>query len=155
MKSVDSSRSETAKRRRNPAEEEVDRWGSTHRTSNTEMISHTRTSDINENAPIEVPRKSYQVYDISSQTNSICSIQNNEGSILVAVYNNTNAGRPNSLPPNNSDEASAMGNAWTHPATNESFPSTSLLSHHSSILQSKYNVQQNQGLRKSSHNFKD
>jgi hypothetical protein len=56
----------------------------------------TTTPDINQNIPIEVPRKSYQVYDIHSRentANSVFSTNDNQGSILSWIYNTTNARR--------------------------------------------------------------
>jgi hypothetical protein len=84
----------------------------------------TTTPITTENNPIEVPRKSYQVYNILSQkssANSVCSTPDSEGSILVAIYNNTNARRVNNLPTYNTKESIEMTNTWMHPSTDTNF----------------------------------
>jgi hypothetical protein len=90
----------------------------------------TTTPSTTENVPIEVPQKSYQVYNILSQknnSNDVGSTPESEGSILVAIYNNTNARRAKNVPTRNSEQSFEMGNAWMQPSTNENINSDSSL----------------------------
>ena len=113
MKQLNSSRSEAAKRRRHRVqEEEENRWEYHHLSSSSERSLQTNASNTSENAVIEVPSKSYQVYDINSQTDS-------RGSILVAMYSNTNAKRTSTLPTHNTEGESVIEDAWTRPTTNQ------------------------------------
>ncbi len=69
-----------------------------------------------------MPSKSYQVYNIlptQNPANSVSPTIASEGSILVTIYNNTNARRDNSVRTNNTEHALEMGNAWMQPRTNE------------------------------------
>jgi hypothetical protein len=87
-------RGPAAKRRRQEEEEAKDKWRYEHLTSSTQSMVPTTTRDINQNVQIEVPRKSYQVYDIHSRentANSVFSTNDNQGSILTWIYNTTNA----------------------------------------------------------------
>jgi hypothetical protein len=120
-------RSPEARRKR--AEEE-NNWRYDHLSSSTGSILQTTTLNTTENAPIEVPQKSYQVYNIHSSknsSNSICATTpESEGSILVTMYNNTNARRANT------EESFEMGNAWIHPSNDESMNSENSLTQFSS-----------------------
>ncbi len=85
------------------------------------MLQRT-TPSTTANVPIEVPRKSYQVHSILSHQNSSNSIDlaaESEGSILVAIYNNTNARHTNSTPTHNTEQSLEMGNTWMQPKTSE------------------------------------
>ena len=60
-------------------------------------MARTETSNTNKNIQIEVPKKSYQVYNIlprENSTNNVFSATDNRSSILTSIYNNTNARRP-------------------------------------------------------------
>jgi len=79
-------------------------------------------SDMNENLRIRKPSKSYQVYNIVSKNDSINSngsIIESESSILVSIYNNTNAKCANSVRTANNEQSFEMGNAWMQPQTHE------------------------------------
>lgn len=172
MKQRNSSRTGSAKRRRDHAQEQDENiWEYHHLSSSSERSLQTRAPNTNENF-IEVPRKNYQVYDMNSQINS-------RGSILVAMYSNANAKRTSPLSMRNTEENSVMEDAWTRPATDQNidsavsivrratlgdpsprniqsnneqmhekntpaFSSPSFASGSSSILQVKYDTQQNQ-----------
>jgi hypothetical protein len=80
--------------------------------------------NTNENIQIEVPKKSYKVYNIHSQQNSANNVSSTtecQGSILVAIYNNTNANRIDSGPTHNYTEQSfeMKQNTWMRPSTKE------------------------------------
>lgn len=75
-----------------------------------------------ESSTIELPKKTYQVYNISSNANNVnmnSSTTESQGSILVSMYNNTNGRRANSMGAKNHQESLEMGNAWTQPRSNE------------------------------------
>ncbi len=83
-------------------------------------MARTTTSNPNENVPIELPKRSYQVYNILSKQNSMhsnCASVESEGSILVAVYNNTNGKRVNTLATCSTAQSFEMGNAWIEPTS--------------------------------------
>jgi len=87
-------------------------------------MAQTTKPNTNENVPIEVPKISYKVYNIHSQqnnANNVSSTTECEGSILVAIYNNTNANRTDSRPTHNYTEQSFQikQNAWMRPSTEE------------------------------------
>jgi hypothetical protein len=86
----------------------------------------TTTPNTTANAPIEVLRKSYQVYNIHSpkhSSNSVCATPESEGSILVSIYNNTNARRANRVLTCNTEQSFEMGNAWMYPSNDETINS--------------------------------
>lgn len=91
-------------------------------TSRTESTLQTTTSHANENSEIDVPKKSYQVYNIfskKSNANSDCSNIDSQGSILFSIYNNTNGRCTNNVQTHNTEESMEMGNAWIQPRTSE------------------------------------
>jgi hypothetical protein len=80
--------------------------------------------NMNESVQIEVPKKSYKVYNIHSQQNSANNVNSTTeygGSILVAIYNSTNGNRTDSGPTHNDTEQSfeMKENTWTRPSTEE------------------------------------
>jgi hypothetical protein len=79
-------------------------------------------SDMNENLRIRKPSKSYQVYDIFPKNDS-ASIASpyvrSESSILVTIYNNTNAKRTSNVRTPNMDQSFEMKNVWIQPQTHE------------------------------------
>ena len=80
------------------------------------------TLDANKNVQIEVPKKSYQVYDVLSRENTadnVHSTTGNQGSILISIYNRTNANRANSVLSHNTEQSFKMGNAWMQPLNRE------------------------------------
>jgi hypothetical protein len=65
-------------------------------------MAQTTTSNTNENISIESLEKSYQINNINLQengANNTSSATGNTGSILVAIYNSTNAKRENRVAP--------------------------------------------------------
>jgi hypothetical protein len=94
------------------------------------------TPNTNENLPIEVPKKSYQVYNMLSQknsANSVCSTTESEGSILMTIYNNTNARRADSVRTPNTDQSFEMGNAWMQPLPHETIHSEIPINRHATL----------------------
>jgi hypothetical protein len=86
----------------------------------------TTTPNTNENSQLEVPKKSYQVYNIlpkQNSANSFYSSIDNQGSILISIYNNTNGRAANSVPTPNTEESMGMGNAWVQPRLREAINS--------------------------------
>ena len=74
-------------------------------------MTQTTTSNTNENIPIEALEKSYQINNINSQENGANNTSlatENAGSILVAIYNNTNAKRENRVAPYNTEQSRQM-----------------------------------------------
>ena len=123
---MSSSRHPAAKRRRQEEEME-DRWDL---TSNRESLSRTTSLATSENLPLEVPKKSYQVYNILSQKQSVDSVSSNiegEESILVSMYNNTN-GRMR-----NSKQSFEMGNAWMQPSVQDNNANDTTTTSHSTF----------------------
>ena len=75
-----------------------------------------------DNSTIEVPRKSYQVFNIASKPNNMgmdSPTMHNRGSILVSLYNNTNGRRTHVVGTKEHTESLEMGNAWTQPETSK------------------------------------
>lgn len=82
----------------------------------------TSTWDTSEQVPIEVPSKSFQVFNIQSKKNDLNgsrSDPNSGGSVLVAIYNKTNGKRTKNEPSLTSGEMSKPANAWSHPLNDE------------------------------------
>jgi hypothetical protein len=87
-------------------------------------MSRTTTPQTNQSSQIEVPRKSYQVYNILGRENSMSSNRStatvdSQGSILKLIYDRTNGRRISSIRTNNIEESFEMGNAWMHPRTSD------------------------------------
>jgi hypothetical protein len=103
-----------------PSEEEVDdEWQNGNSSSRPESTLPT-SPDINENLRIRKPSKNYQVYNILSKNNSATTVSStidSESSILVTMYNNTNARRANSVRTPNTEQSFEMGNAWIRAQT--------------------------------------
>ncbi len=122
QKDLFSIRSPTAKRRKQEQEEEEeeeagrdDRSKYRHLNSSRESMLRPSTSYTNENSQIEVPKKSYQVYNISAKEGGVSrdySSIESQGSILVSIYNSMNVIRSNSVAARNTEQSIEMGNAW-------------------------------------------
>jgi hypothetical protein len=143
-------RSPDAKRRRQLQEEDDEnRWGYRYITANTESVLQRTTSSTTTNVPIEVPRKTYQVYNIlspKSTSNSIIgSPLESEGSILVAIYNSTNAKYASSVPTCNIEQSLEMGNAWMQPKTPETIDSEVSIIRRTTVADSSKNKWSNMG----------
>ena len=86
-----------------------------HLNSSADSIVQTTTSQMNANSLIEVPKKSYQISNILSRENSTNrdgSMIDNQGSILVSIYNTTHGRHNNTVGTHNVEESLEMGNAW-------------------------------------------
>lgn len=74
-------------------------------------MAQTNTSNTNENIPIEALEKSYRINNIKTQENNANNTSlatENAGSILVAIYNNTNAKRENRVAPYSAEQSRQM-----------------------------------------------
>ena len=106
------------------------------------MTSTTRieTSQSFENSPIEVPQRSYQVYNMTSESNSTnmkSSTNNGQGSILVSIYNHTNGKRTNGLGTPGNEECLEMNETWARPGQSENVNSNTSLNGRSVSAQPK------------------
>ena len=95
-------------------------------TASNESLSRTTTSFTSEqNTLIEVPKKSYEVFKIVSKENSMniggSAMENNE-SILVKMYKNTNGRRSNSVQPYNRNNSFEMNNRTSPPVIAIDYP---------------------------------
>ena len=74
-------------------------------------MAQTNTSNTNENIPIEALENSYRINNIKTQENNANNTSlatENAGSILVAIYNNTNAKRENRVAPYDAEQSRQM-----------------------------------------------
>ena len=111
-------RSPAAKRRRQEEAEDENSWKFKHLTSSTESIQRTTTPQTTENSHIEVPRKTYQVYNILAKeggVNKNSSTIGSQGSILVAMYNSSNGKRGTNIGAQNAEESVEMRDALMQP----------------------------------------
>jgi hypothetical protein len=121
-------RSPAARKRRRQGEEEenVDEWNYRHLTSSTENMMQTMTPHTNQKSQIEIPKQSYQVYNIHSEEESVNkdrSAINNQGSILVAIYNSMNGRRVQNGRTDDAEQSFKMGNAWMKSSTRNTIDS--------------------------------
>lgn len=112
-----------AKRRRQlELEEEDNAWEYNSLNTTTTSTNRIETSQSGEISSIEVPKKSYQVYNMTSESNHInlnSSSNNGQGSILVSMYNHTNGKRLNDLGTHDNEERLEMSETWARPRSNE------------------------------------
>mgnify|MGYP006940045613 FL=1 len=91
-------------------------------TASNESLSRTTTSfTSDQNTLIEVPKKSYEVFKIVSKENNMNidgSYMDNNGSILVKMYKNTNGRRSNSVQPYNRNNSLETGDIFSRRYTN-------------------------------------
>jgi len=95
-------------------------------TASNESLSRTTTSfTSDQNTLIEVPKKSYEVFKIVSKEYSFnvggSAMENNE-SILVKMYKNTNGRRSNSVQPYNRNNSFEMNNRTSPPVIAIDYP---------------------------------
>ena len=95
-------------------------------TASNESLSRTTTSfTSDQNTLIEVPKKSYEVFKIVSKENNMNidgSYMDNNGSILVKMYKNTNGRRSNSVQPYNRNNSFEMNNRTSPPVIAIDYP---------------------------------
>ena len=127
-------------------QEEEDKPRHSQLTSGTKCTVRATPSDPHKNVQIEVPKKPYEVYNILSKentVNNVCSTTDNRGSILISIYNNTNAKRPQQeeeqdiLRHYDQSIIKSDTNKKPHPAN--SVPSKEITENQGSILISIYN----------------
>lgn len=123
MKFLLSTRKHPAKhRQREETTEDRPAWEYNALNSSMDSTRQEETSGTLNNSMIEVPKKSYQVFNIASKSNNMdmnSSTIDNRGSILVTMYNNTNGKRSNIVGTREPTESLEMGNAWTQSETNK------------------------------------
>lgn len=115
-------RSPSAKRRRLQEETEPENCTYRHLDSNDKSVLRTSTIQTNENPQIEVPKKSYQVYNINGRDGNRlrdCVSIENQGSILVSMFNDKNGRNSNNGGSPNTAEALEMTNTWVQPSINQ------------------------------------
>lgn len=121
-----------AKRRRQlELEEEDNAWGYNSLNSTTTSTARIETSQSSENSTIEVPNKSYQVYNMTTSAN------NGQGSILVSIYNHTNGKRTNGLRTHGNGECLEMSETGTRARASENNNSNTPLNGRSVSAQPK------------------
>jgi hypothetical protein len=87
----------------------------------------TSTSCTNENSQIEVPKKSYQVYNVSAKEGGVSRDYSNIGSqesILISIYNKMNLKGSNSVATYNTEQSIEMGNTWIQSPTSGTIDSS-------------------------------
>ena len=134
-----------------------------HLTSKNESMARVMPSDPHKNVQIEVPKKPYEVYNILSKENTVSNLYSttgNQGSILISIYNNTNAKRPRQeeeediLGHNDQRTTTSDTNKKPHPANN--MPSKEITENQGSILISIYNNTNGRGIDSEQiHNTKE
>jgi hypothetical protein len=85
-------------------------------------MSRTAIPQTHENSQIKVPKKSYQVYNILPERNSVnsfCSSIDSQGSILIPIYNNVNGRCANSIQAKKTGKRIEIGNSWMQPQNSE------------------------------------
>ena len=117
-------RSPAAKRRQHQEEIEEEHGIYRNLTESRESSIRTPEQNINENSQIEVPKKSYQVFNIAEKERNIIGRE----SILITTYNNTNAKRSNNETVQNVDKSLEMTNARVKSTPNETADNNLLFS---------------------------
>ena len=130
---------------RRPHQEE-DKARHSHLTSSAGSVVPATPSDPHKNVPIEVPKKPYEVYNILSKentVNNVWSTTGNTGSILISIYNNTNAKRPHQEEENDilkhNDQRITTSDTNKKPYPADNMPSKENTENQGSILISIYN----------------
>ena len=120
-----STRAPGARRRRQLESEEEEGHnmrGYNSLNATTNSAAQVQASQTLENSTIEVPKKSYHVYNMTTKTSNVdmcSSADNGRGSILVSIYNNTNGRRTDGARAQDNVESLEMSYTKTQPEISE------------------------------------